>query len=278
MFGLFKKSKPVDNPARPELSPENIKKLVWYQNRLTLMMNSFRTQTELAQYLGIKRAVLNKLLNKNGTVTSYLSMRHFPRTDLTQADQLIKDFNARTYQEIRKDHPLGDLEVPFREELDTGSYRIIFDGFDFTSSIDFNDHQTYPLLGWTYTLADVKKLHGSIPDKYWGQVWIIVDSSVGDSAAYFLHNATKGEVNIRLDKRNHRKITLYAANKILIGSANFGHTINKECMVEITSASDYGWLMDKFMVHWESLDEFPGANYQSDTVVPVGIDRHQMNG
>ena len=272
MFGLFRKSKPVDNTVRPELSPENRKKLVWYQNRLTLMMDSFRTQTELAQYLGIKRAVLNKLLNKNGTVTSYLSMRHFPRTDLTQADQLIKDFKADTY--LQND----SIKKEIQEE--PGSYRIIFDGFDFTSSIDFNDHQTYPLMGWTYTLADVKKLHGSIPDKYWGQVWIIVDSSVGDSAAYFLHNVTQGEVNIRLDKRNHRKITLYGANKILIGSANFGHTINKECMVEITSASDYGWLMDKFMVHWESLDEFPGVDYQSqsDTVVPVTLDGRQISG
>ena len=270
MFGLFRKSKQVDNTVRPELSPENRKKLVWYQNRLTLMMNSFRTQTELAQYLGIKRAVLCKLLNKNGIVTSYLSMRHFPRTDLTQADQLIRDFKADTYRQ----------DDSFKKEIqeDQGRYRIIFDGFDFTSSIDFNDQQTYPLLGWTYTLADVKKLHGSIPDKFWGQVWIIVDARVGDSAAYFLHNATKGEVNIRLDKYNHRKITLYEANKILIGSANFGHTINKECMVEITSASDYGWLMDKFMVHWESLDEFPGANYQSDTVVPVSIDSRKISG
>jgi len=278
MFGLFRKSKPVDNTARPELSPENIKKLAWYQNRLTLMMNSFRTQTELAQYLGIKRAILNKLLNKNGTSTSYLAMRHFPRTDLTQADQLIKDFKADTYREIIETARQGSS---FKKEIqdDPGSYRIIFDGFDFTSSIDFNDHHTYPLLGWTYTLADVKKLHGSIPDKFWGQVWIIVDSRVGDSAAYFLHNATKGEVLIRLDKYNHRKITLYAANKILIGSANFGHTINKECMVEITSASDYGWLMDKFMLHWESLDEFPGANYQSsDSVVPVSIDSRRVNG
>ena len=135
---------------------------------------------------------------------------------------------------------------------DLRGLRIVSRGFDYANLIDFHLSSSYPILAWTYTLADVKKLVGTVPLKYWSQVWVLSDSEASVRSAQILWEATGGAVNLRPSLRDHRKILIHSGDTVLIGSANFGHTLNREAMVEIVSESLYQEVYQEFVKEWRS--------------------------
>ena len=139
---------------------------------------------------------------------------------------------------------------------DLQGLRIVSRGFDYANLIDFHDSSSYPILAWTYTLADVKKLVGTVPLKYWSQVWVLSDSEASERSAKILSEATGGAVNLRPSLRDHRKILIHSSGTVLIGSANFGHTLNREAMVEILSESLYQEVYQEFIKEWRSASDW----------------------
>ena len=139
---------------------------------------------------------------------------------------------------------------------DLRGLRIVSRGFDYANLIDFHDSASYPILAWTYTLADVKKLVGTLPIKFWPQVWVLSDSEASGKAAKILKESTGGAVNLRPSLRDHRKILLHSGGTVLIGSANFGHTLNREAMVEIMSESLYREVYQEFVREWSAASDW----------------------
>ena len=150
------------------------------------------------------------------------------------------------------------------EERNLVECRVIFDGFDYSSAINFYNENTYPIYVWTYTLADVRKLYGTIPQKFWGKVQVIVNSETAEPQASTLFELTNGEVKVRFDNKTHRKIVLHSTDKVMMGSANFGHSLNKESMMEITSQTAYDFLAKKFHLIWDSLEDYNPQRVEED--------------
>ncbi len=257
----FVKKKPARVVHKRGLTKTQRKKLVSVRDHLRGMLaDDFSSQRELADFIGVDGGIVSRLVAPESAKCAYLPNDGYPsKPNLDKVDQAIERWGNGNGNGSEGSGQLFLPEEPLTEEDSVGPppkpYQIIFDGFNYATTIDFHSAASYPIKVWTFSLPDVKKLYGSIPDKYWAETYIIIcdeRKDIGDRLAELLPKS--GPINLRYDKLTHRKIVLYADHSILIGSANFGQTMNKETMVRIDDAHEYRCLDHQFWLNWESLE------------------------
>ena len=237
--------------GKGRLSAAQRRKLASVRDQLRSMLaKDFSTHGELAEFLGVNIGVVGRLVAEESCKSSYLPDSYPLRRNLEKVEEAIERW---THNGNGNGNGLG-----FPEAILGGAakpYHIFFEGFTYATTIDFHSADSYPIKVWTFSLPDVKRLYGSIPDKYWSETYIILSDQCkesGDRLADLL--PPHGPINLRYDKLTHRKIVLYSKKSILIGSANFGQTMNKETMVKIDDEHDFRRLDTHFWLNWEALE------------------------